>query len=165
MEEDGGKKNLRTTLAVLIAIVLIVGGAIAFTKKKSSPTANAVESDSTSQSSAADTDSSTPDTQATKGTFKDGNYTATGNYVSPGGHESITVKVTLKDGVVTDTSAISGANDSDARDFQSQFIGGYKKLVVGKKIDSIRLSHVSGSSLTSQGFNDAIGQIKSQAKA
>jgi hypothetical protein len=66
---------------------------------------------------------------------------------------------------VTDTSAISGANDSDARDFQSQFIGGYKKLVVGKKIDSIRLSHVSGSSLTSQGFNDAIGQIKSQAKA
>jgi uncharacterized protein with FMN-binding domain len=165
MDEDNGKKKLRTTLAVLIAIVLIVGGAIAFTKKKSS-TANAVNSDSTSQSSTADSNSSvTPDTQATSGSFKDGNYTATGNYVSPGGHESITIKITLKDGVVTDTSAVSGANDSDARDFQSQFIGGYKKLVVGKKIDSIRLTHVSGSSLTSQGFNDAIGQIQIQAKA
>ena len=48
---------------------------------------------------------------------------------------------------------------------EQQFIDGYKSLVVGKDISSISLNRVSGSSLTSQGFNSAIQKIKSQAQA
>jgi hypothetical protein len=70
----------------------------------------------------------------------------------------------LQNGVITGTSATGGANDPEASQYQSQFISGYKSLVVGKSIDSVSLSRVSGSSLTSQGFNNALQQIKNQAK-
>jgi uncharacterized protein with FMN-binding domain len=168
MEPEDNNRQLRTTLIVLVAVVLIVGGVVAFTKRKSDANADSnTDIASSSLSGQADTDNTvtTPGTSAATAGFKDGSYSATGNYVSPGGRESITITVTLKDGVVTDTSAQSGANDRDAEDFQSEFISTYKRLVVGKKIDSIRLSHVSGSSLTSQGFNDAVNQIKSKAQA
>jgi uncharacterized protein YpmS len=65
----------------------------------------------------------------------------------------------------TTASSSSGANDPEAREYQSMFISGYKQQVVGKRISDISLSRVSGSSLTSQGFNSAIQKIESQAKA
>ena len=40
-----------------------------------------------------------------------------------------------------------------------------KTLVVGKKITDVKLDKVSGSSLTPKGFNDALEQIKTLAKA
>ena len=73
--------------------------------------------------------------------------------------------MTLKNGVITDTSATKGATDPEAEEYQNRFIKNYKNLVVGKSISNLSLSRVSGSSLTSIGFNDAIDQIKSQAKA
>ncbi|HET9098493.1 MAG TPA: hypothetical protein VFN51_02650 [Candidatus Saccharimonadales bacterium] len=97
--------------------------------------------------------------------FKDGTYTAVGTYESPGGQESIMVSVTLKNNIVSDTSAKSGANDDIAMAYQSQFINGYKKQVIGKKISSLNLTNVSGSSLTSQGFRDAIKQIEQKAQS
>jgi hypothetical protein len=41
----------------------------------------------------------------------------------------------------------------------------YKQYVVGKKIDEVQLTKVSGSSLTPQGFNDALAKIKAEAKS
>jgi hypothetical protein len=38
-------------------------------------------------------------------------------------------------------------------------------LVVGKSVDEVSLSRVAGSSLTSLGFNNALTQIKEDAKA
>ncbi|HSX47038.1 MAG TPA: hypothetical protein VLF87_03570 [Patescibacteria group bacterium] len=153
---NNGRKNVLITIAVLAAIALIVGGVVLFGKKK--PASNAAtESASTTNSSS--------NTSPSNATYKDGTYKATGSYESPGGTQSITISVTLKDGVITDTSATEGANDPTAQQHQDEFVGGYKQMIVGKKIDSVRLSRVSGSSLTSQGFNIAIDQIKNQAKA
>ena len=73
--------------------------------------------------------------------------------------------MTLKDGAVTETSATSGAIDDEGKEYQSDFIAGYKQQVVGKKVDTISLSRVSGSSLTSQGFNNALKQIETQAQS
>jgi uncharacterized protein with FMN-binding domain len=147
---SGGKKQLWVTLAVLAAIAIIVGGIVLFGKKKSG-------NDSTAAPA-----SSNP---ASNISYKDGTYNATGSYESPGGTQSITISVTLKDGVITDSSATEGANDPTAKQHQDEFVGGYKQQIVGKKIDNVRLSRVSGSSLTSQGFNSAIDQIKRQAQA
>jgi uncharacterized protein with FMN-binding domain len=102
---------------------------------------------------------------ASSSKYKDGSYNAKGSYFSPGGNEAINVSVTLANDVVTAANATSGANDPTAASYQTIFIGGYKKFVVGKNISSIKLTNVSGSSLTSQGFNDAIKQIEHQAKA
>lgn len=151
------KRQLIATLAVLIVIVVIVT-AVAVTKKDK--TTNADSAVTTSDTSTSDTAST-----SSNSTLKDGSYKATGSYASPGGEEEITVSVTLKDGVITETSAKSGANGPEAQEYQDQFIAGYKSQVVGKNISEIHLSRVSGSSLTSQGFNDAIQQIESQAQA
>lgn len=170
-QPTGKKKEIIAALAVLIVIAAIVTAASLSVKKKNADMAASSSTGSTSTEHQTTTDTSTDNTSTTTTpdvastpSYKDGSYTATGSYSSPGGLESITIDVTLKDGVVTATSAQSGAVDSDGREYQSMFISGYKRLVVGKNIDSISLSRVSGSSLTSQGFNSALEKIKSQAQ-
>ncbi len=96
--------------------------------------------------------------------YKDGIYSATGSYMSPGGKDDIDVTVTLKDNIITDTTAIAKPGDDVSKKFMKEFTDNYKSLVVGKSITSVRLDKVSGSSLTSIGFNDAISKIKQQAK-
>lgn len=97
--------------------------------------------------------------------YKDGNYTATGNYISPGGPESIEVSVTLQDGNIADINVVSKAERPQSKQMQAAFISGYKTQVIGKPIDQVELvGAISGSSLTPQGFNDAIEKIKDQAQ-
>ncbi len=157
---ESNNKKLLAYLAVLIVIMVIVGGVVV-TKKSESNTSSS-ESVTTTMNSNDESSAST--NQATNSTYKDGTYTASGSYSSPGGQESISVKVTLQDGTVTETSATAGATDKDAEEYQEKFINNYQQLVVGKKIDGIRLSRVAGSSLTSTGFNNALEQIKEQAQ-
>ncbi len=97
--------------------------------------------------------------------YKDGSYSATGTYMSPGGLDKIAVTLVLKRGVVTDPTVTTVVADYVSKNFIGMFIGGFKEFVVGKKISDINVKKVSGSSLTGVGFNDALTQIKAQAKA
>lgn len=97
-------------------------------------------------------------------TYKDGTYTKLGKYVSPGGPEEIEIMVTIEDGVIKDASAKPQAVLAGSIKFQTAFSGGFKELIVGKNIDEIMLDKVAGSSLTPKGFNNAIEQIKMDAK-
>jgi uncharacterized protein with FMN-binding domain len=152
-DNSGSNRKIITAVIILVAIVLVVVGAKLLASKKDAPSPAATSS----SPATTNTNSST--------TFKDGTFTATGNYSSPGGNEAIKVSITLKDDAVTDSSVTpSITTDDQAQEYQNDFIGAYKKLVVGKKLDTIHLSRVSGSSLTSQGFNDALNQIANQAK-
>lgn len=99
------------------------------------------------------------------GGYKDGSYAADGSYSSPGGTESISVSVTIASGVVTAVTVTPKATSGNAAEYQKQFASGISSEVVGKNIDSISVSRVSGSSLTSSGFNSALETIKSEAKA
>lgn len=105
----------------------------------------------------------TPTTQ--KSAYKDGTYSAMGNYVSPGGAESVEVTLVLKEDVVSDVTVVSKANNPASKNWQARFISGVKAEVVGKKIDTLSLSVVSGSSLTPVGFMDALAKIKVQAES
>ena len=98
-------------------------------------------------------------------TYKDGQYSATTSYDSPGGQEQLGVTLTLKsDKVVkSDLQLLGGAGISHS--YQALFASGYLPLVLGKDIDSISLGAVSGSSLTGQGFNEAVKKIEEQARA
>ncbi len=96
---------------------------------------------------------------------KDGTYTATGSYMSPGGEDQVTVTLTIAKDIVTDVSVTPGAQDRTSQRYQQRFIAGYKQYVVGKNIASLNLGVISGSSLTPIGFNAALTQIKAQAKA
>lgn len=97
--------------------------------------------------------------------YKDGNYSATGSYMSPGGPDQVEVELTLKKDIVTGITVTPKPGDNTSAKYQAKFISGYKSYVVGKNIADISLTKVSGSSLTSKGFNEALSKIKSQAKA
>ena len=97
------------------------------------------------------------------GTYKDGTYSADGNYVSPNGTETVGVQLTLAAGKVTDVQITEHPSNPNTRKFQGQFAGGIAAQVVGRTIDELNVSKVSGSSLTSGGFNQALEKIKAEA--
>lgn len=96
--------------------------------------------------------------------YKDGTYSADGNYVSPNGTETVGVQLTLASGKVTDVQITQHPSNPNTRKFQGEFAGGIAEQVVGKDIDELNVSKVAGSSLTSGGFNQALEQIKSEAQ-
>lgn len=98
------------------------------------------------------------------GTYKDGTYSADGNYVSPNGTETVGVQLTLASGAVTDVKITEHPSNPNTRKFQGEFSGGIADQVVGKNVDDLKISKVAGSSLTSGGFNQALERIKSQAR-
>jgi uncharacterized protein with FMN-binding domain len=121
---------------------------------------------STTGSSSADDNGTTSGTASgADGTYSDGTYTAEGTYATPESVETISVTVTLADDVVTAVKVNGTPTERESKEYQSKFIGGISDAVVGKDIDTISVSRVAGSSLTSSGFNQAIEEIKSQAAA
>lgn len=159
------ERRPNTVIISVIVIILLaaatVGTIMLTDKSKDNDSKNPGTSD-VSDTPPASTESGTT---ANDGMYKDGTYTETGSYTTPGGPESITVTITLAGGVVTATSAEGSGGNGNTIEYQGKFIGGYKDEVIGKKIDDVSLSRVSGSSLTSQGFNNAIDAIKKDAQS
>jgi len=159
-------RKIHPAITALIVIVLvgIVATAIIVINTQN----NTNDATTSEQTAPAATDGTTAptDTDATvTSSYKDGTYSATGSYSSPGGRESIELTVTIVDGVITSTSLVENAKSGEAKGYQDDFAAGYKSLVVGKNVDEVSLSRVAGSSLTSNGFNAALDQIKSDAEA
>ncbi len=96
--------------------------------------------------------------------YKDGTYSATGNYTSPAGGEEVSVGITLVNNIVTDATFTGKATNPGSIFNQGHFKEGFKEKVVGKSIDDISLTVVNGSSLTPKGFMDALAKIKAEAK-
>jgi uncharacterized protein with FMN-binding domain len=119
--------------------------------------------------SSTSTPESTPDSAATQTpspsapAYADGTYTADGSYQAPSGIEAISVRITLVDDVVTEAVATPAATDPQARVFQRNFSAGISAEAVGRDIADLSVSRVSGSSLTSLGFNAAVEQIRAEA--
>jgi uncharacterized protein with FMN-binding domain len=101
------------------------------------------------------------------GEFLPGDYAATGTYTTPDGQtQSIEVEVELAaDGTITDLDADGQAESGNSEQYQGKFESGIDAQVEGRKIAELDIDKVSGSSLTSGGFNDAIEQIIGQARA
>lgn len=97
-------------------------------------------------------------------TYADGEYEASGDYVSPAGPETVEVTLSLEDSVITEVEVVGLATDPQAKRYEEQFASGIAAEVVGKRIDSLNVSRVAGSSLTSGGFNAAIADIMDQAR-
>jgi hypothetical protein len=95
--------------------------------------------------------------------YADGEYSAEGEYTSPGGKETVGVSLTLTDDVITAVTVTPESTNPNGKKYQGEFADGIASEVVGKSIDDIKVSKVAGSSLTSGGFNDAVDQIKADA--
>lgn len=150
-------KNSKMGLAIAagIVVLLVILAVVKFSGKKEDTTPI--------------TDTTTPapneqTTTASDATYKDGTYTAMGSYNSPGGAETIEITLTLKDGIVTNATAQPQTEQPISKKMQLVFSQNFTSMVVGKNINGVTLDKVSGSSLTPKGFNDAVEQIKTQAK-
>ncbi|MEJ7635054.1 hypothetical protein [Aeromicrobium sp.] len=99
------------------------------------------------------------------GSYEDGDYSGEGSYDNPGGNSSVSVELTLAGGEISDLTVTPEATNGTSKQYQTQFAGGITDQVVGKSIDDLDVSKIAGSSLTSQGFNQAIDDIKAEAQA
>lgn len=140
-------------------------GVAAGTAKRASSTAAPPIPTTTSKASPTTPKALPTTAAAAPATYKDGKYSATGSYDSPGGTEKLGVTLTLKADKITavELDLLGGAGLSHG--FQSAFASGFLPQVSGKDIDSVHLGAVAGSSLTGLGFNDALKQIEGQAHA
>ncbi|WP_229054411.1 FMN-binding protein [Aeromicrobium sp. Leaf350] len=123
------------------------------------------ESESTDSSSSDETTEDASSTE-TATTYTVGDYSAEGSYQTPGGTQSVEVELSLEaDGTITAVTVTPQADGGNSEQFQTKFAGGIADEVVGTKIDDLDVSKVSGSSLTSGGFNAAVDEIKAEAAA
>jgi uncharacterized protein with FMN-binding domain len=144
------KKFLSATAA---ASVLLLTAACGGSEEPSDATPTTSET-----SSAATDDSSTA-------AVNDGDYEAEAEYSNPAGVSKVKVELTLADGKISDITVTPEATNGTSKGFQAKFASGIADEVVGKSLDELDVSKVSGSSLTSQGFNKAIDEIKADATA
>ncbi len=166
------KKVDPALISIIVIAVLALGAAGVYTlnnaSKSTTDTTTTTSSSASTDSTSDTTTSSSGDassTTASSTSYKDGTYTEIGRYDTPGGTESITVTATLTSGTISSISVSGSAEGGESEEYQSEFLSGYKFLVIGKSIDSVSLSRVSGSSLTSGGFNSALTKIKTDASA
>ena len=93
--------------------------------------------------------------------YTDGEYSVTGLYA--GAKKSIGVKLKLHDGKIADVEVTPQGTNRMSLGLQKRFAVAVPEVVVGKPIDEVHLDKLAGSSLTTQGFNDALEKIKSEA--
>lgn len=150
----GGSNKFIMPVAIVVIIAIAAIGYYAFQSQKKAST-SATPTPMTNQ---------VETTQAPTSQYKDGTYQVVGNYVSPGGPREVDVTVTLAGDTITDATFVGKATDAPSKRFQGEFAEGFKPMVVGKNINEVNLTKVSGSSLTPKGFNDAIEKIKAEAQ-
>jgi len=95
--------------------------------------------------------------------YRDGTYQANGTYESPNGSENIIVLIELENDIVTDVEITTNPNNPTTANYQGQFADGIGDIVIGEDIDTLDVTVVAGSSLTSNGFREAIAAIKAEA--
>jgi uncharacterized protein with FMN-binding domain len=154
---------LRKSLYVGFASVSIIGTAAACAPATQAPS---TQSPATQNGGQASTGSPSSSASAGNGssTYKDGTYSADGTYTSPNGQETVGVELTLAGDKVSAVNITVHPSNPNTKKFQGEFASGIAAQIVGKDIDELNVSKVAGSSLTSGGFNEAVEQIKSQAK-
>ena len=72
------------------------------------------------------------------------------------------ISMSLVDGVITAVSVTPHATNPTSLDLQRRFAAAVPAVVVGKRIDEVKVRRLAGSSGTPDGFNDAIRRIKKQ---
>jgi uncharacterized protein with FMN-binding domain len=164
---SGNKLIIPAIAAGVLVIALIAFFALGMNKNNTASLTEPTQQETAQITSAPTAAAPITGTEAASAnsSYKDGEYHATGHYVSPGGPRDVDVTLTLKDGVITDAAFQGHATDPNSKHFQGEFKANFQPMVVGKNIDDVELTKVAGSSLSPKGFMDAVSQIKNEAKA
>jgi thiamine biosynthesis lipoprotein len=140
--------KVRAAMAAIAAAAVIAGCA--------------TDSTDTTQSSTSPRGETAPRPAGSRSSYRDGVYTATGQYGSL--PSSITVRVTLRNGVIRAVTVTPRATDPTSLALQRRFAAAVPAVAVGRPIERVQVGRLAGSSGTPDGFNRAIEQIKNQAR-
>ena len=166
---EAQKKGMNTSLMVVLLVVVVIAGLVGYQMINKKETEEViVETPVVPEPTNTETASGIVESgtdSADLATYKNGTYAVIGEYKSPAGPEEIDVTIILEDAIIRDVTVVAKATNPVSVKRQGAFVEGYKTLVIGKNIDEVELSKVAGSSLTSQGFNDAIEKVKMQAQS
>lgn len=144
-------------IGIVTSVVIVVNNA-----QNSENESTSLQTPSGTQSPADNSQNNANSTDTSQ--YADGTYSAKASYVTPEGIESIDLMVTIRSGVISSAEVTASGNSDHAQEHQGDFIAGFKPLVEGKNVDEVRLSRVSGASLTSRAFNDALDRIREDAR-
>ncbi|TCL77875.1 MULTISPECIES: hypothetical protein [unclassified Rathayibacter] len=103
---------------------------------------------------------STPEAE---GEYRDGEYTARGWYGGLPSHHDVTL--TIQGDAVTAVAITTPAEDETSLGYQQRFAEALPQAIVGRPIDELDVDRLAGSSGCSEGFMDALAQIRDQAAA
>lgn len=169
---DTYEKHSKLKLIATVLSVAVIAGCVVFVDhlKASSATATTSTGPTTTTAQAVATTSPTTDVTpsvaaTTASNYKDGTYSATSGYYVPHGNETIRVNLTVANGVISAAAVQNSESDRESAQYQQDFASVFKSYVVGKKISGLKLGVVAGASDTTQGFNDALSQIATKARA
>lgn len=96
--------------------------------------------------------------------LKDGVYTHRQTYQAEEYSIYLDVNASLKDQKIVDISVMPDPNGPVTIKFAEEFKNGLQAKIIGKTLDEAKkLGYVSGSSLTSKAFADALDAIKAEA--
>ncbi len=149
---------------ILLLLILLIGGAgagfyVSNAKKSKTETA-AVTTPLPAATSVEANPTTTPPVQVSSALAT--TYSEDVTYLTPEeGRETIHVKLSVKEGVITD---VSFNYDAPHKRESAYNLGNFEKALssqglIGKKVSKVLLSRVGGASLTTGAFNQALSQI------
>ena len=97
----------------------------------------------------------------------DGNtYTTTVEYDVPEGTESNSFSLVIKDGIISSIEVGITTTNKASLKYQQDFAKNIDSLVVGQKISELKsIDRVSGASVTTTAFNDALLKLQQQLQS
>jgi uncharacterized protein with FMN-binding domain len=102
-------------------------------------------------------------TDAPSSSYRDGEYSATGWYGSLPSHHDVTL--TILSDTVTAVEITTPAENDTSLGYQQRLAEALPEAVIGRNIDELDVDRLAGSSGSSEGFMDALAQIKAEAIA
>lgn len=132
----------------------------------STPTTSQTQSSGNSSTDSSSSTGTSSSSSSSSSSYKDGTYTATAYYMVPhGGSNSIETKLTVSGGKITSVSTTNSASENESEMYISSFKQYLSSDVVGQSLSGFYGSRIGGASLTTDGFNQTLDTIRSDAAA
>ncbi|KAE8128748.1 MULTISPECIES: FMN-binding protein [Bifidobacterium] len=96
------------------------------------------------------------------GKYRDGTYNVD-NQPDSSGKDTIDVTVKVAQGDITGVTVVGHTSNDISKKHQAAFIEAIPGVVVGKPLKGLKVDKVAGASWTTQAFNDALANARTQA--
>lgn len=105
-------------------------------------------------------------TQEPSWVVDDNTYTTTVEYDVPEGTESNSFSLVIKDGIISSIEVGITTTNKASLKYQQDFAKNITSIVVGQKISELKtIDRVSGASVTTTAFNDALLRLQQQLQS